>query len=241
MGRKNSIKGEYSVYRHIAPNGKVYIGVTSQDPKKRWLCGHGYDRNDYFRKAIKKYGWDNFRHDVLMSGLVKEKAAKIERFYIACFDSANPEKGFNLDTGGFIAGKHSAQTRRKISETRIARGYRSPTEGKHLSAETKKKISEANKGNHNHTVWTDEQKEKLRQSKRGENNPNYGKPMSDKCRQALLTKNSKPVEQVKDGFVIATFSNAVEAMRATGVNSTNICRVCNGRRGTAGGFEWRFA
>lgn len=25
----------YTVYRHIAPNGKMYVGITSQKPEKR--------------------------------------------------------------------------------------------------------------------------------------------------------------------------------------------------------------
>lgn len=31
----------YSVYKHTAPNGKVYIGITGKDPEKRWLNGGG--------------------------------------------------------------------------------------------------------------------------------------------------------------------------------------------------------
>ena len=237
----NKSKLEYCVYRHISPSGKVYIGVTSQEPKKRWLYGHGYDRNQYFKKAIKKYGWENFSHEVLITGLDKKTAEREERRLIAEHDSANPEKGYNLDCGGFVSGKHSEQTRRKISETRKARGYKSPTEGKHLSEETRKRISESLKGNHIHTVWTEEQKERVRQSKIGKNNPNYGKPMPEETRRALLLNHSKPVCQIKNGAVVATFLNAVEAMKATGVNSTNINRACNGKRKSAGGYQWMFA
>ena len=46
----------YSVYKHTAPNGKVYIGITSADVKDRWKNGYGYYRNEHFFKAITKYG-----------------------------------------------------------------------------------------------------------------------------------------------------------------------------------------
>lgn len=34
------LKGDYVVYKHTAPNGKCYIGVTRQNPpEKRWKNG----------------------------------------------------------------------------------------------------------------------------------------------------------------------------------------------------------
>ena len=49
----------YTVYKHITPSGKVYIGITSIKPDKRWNRGKGYKDNIYFSNAINKYGWDN--------------------------------------------------------------------------------------------------------------------------------------------------------------------------------------
>ena len=40
------MKGKtYTVYKHISPSNKVYIGITSIDPKQRWNSGHGYKSN----------------------------------------------------------------------------------------------------------------------------------------------------------------------------------------------------
>ena len=61
----------YSVYKHICPNGKVYIGITMQNPKKRWKNGAGYKNNKYFWNSIVKYGWDNICHDILYENLTK--------------------------------------------------------------------------------------------------------------------------------------------------------------------------
>ena len=64
----------YCVYKHTNKfNGKVYIGITSQQPEKRWKNGYGYEGNEYFYRAIQKYGWnDGFNHEIIVSGLTKE-------------------------------------------------------------------------------------------------------------------------------------------------------------------------
>ena len=55
----------YTVYKHISPNGKQYVGITKQDVVKRWANGEGYKNCTYFYNAIQKYGWENFQHIIL--------------------------------------------------------------------------------------------------------------------------------------------------------------------------------
>lgn len=38
----------YSVYKHTCPNNKVYIGITSRKPEKRWKNGYGYIDTEIF-------------------------------------------------------------------------------------------------------------------------------------------------------------------------------------------------
>ena len=64
----------YTVYMHVSPSNKRYIGITRQAHEKRWKSGNGYAGNDYFYKAIKKYGWNNFEHNILFSELTKTEA-----------------------------------------------------------------------------------------------------------------------------------------------------------------------
>ena len=42
----------WTVYRHISPSGKIYIGITSRDPKRRWNCGKSYEHCIKFYAAI---------------------------------------------------------------------------------------------------------------------------------------------------------------------------------------------
>lgn len=74
----------YTVYRHTSPSGKVYIGITKQKPYKRWNKGKGYINGNQplFERAILKYGWDNIKHEILLSNISKEEAKYTERYLI---------------------------------------------------------------------------------------------------------------------------------------------------------------
>lgn len=91
----------YCVYVHICKKGdnKSYVGI-SKDPKKRWRNGEGYKGQDKFYNAIKKYGWDNFAHIILLKGLTQEEAWQKEKEYIIKYDSIND--GYNVHEGGKI-------------------------------------------------------------------------------------------------------------------------------------------
>ena len=62
---------KFCVYRHIFPNGKSYIGITSKKPNQRWENGKGYSKTgqNAIYNAIKKYGWDNIKHEILFDNL----------------------------------------------------------------------------------------------------------------------------------------------------------------------------
>ena len=182
----------WTVYKHTSPNGKVYIGITGQKPKYRWNNGNGYIENKHFYSAILKYGWDNIKHDILETGLTKEQACAKEFELIAYYDSNNREKGYNNSKGGECSAlgmHHSIESRRKISEG---------NKGKHLSAETRRKIGEANKGKkpsaecirksietHKGKNLSDEHRKKIGEAEKGVNNPNYGKHPSAETRQKI--------------------------------------------------------
>ena len=78
----------YKVYKHTnKTNNKVYIGITQQKLEKRWQNGYGYKEQIYFYNAIKKYGWDNFNHELLFDNLTEEQAKAIQEraFNMLCF------------------------------------------------------------------------------------------------------------------------------------------------------------
>lgn len=154
----------YSVYMHISPSGKRYVGITKQVVKKRWK--QGYKHNPYFTNAINKYGWDNFEHIVIASGLSKEDACNMEISLISKYKSDQHDFGYNESSGGENSGtgvKHivSDETRRKMSEAHL--GQTSGMKGKHHTEESKEKNRQAHLGK----ITSDETKQKLSMSNRG--------------------------------------------------------------------------
>ena len=69
---------KYCVYKHTTPSGKVYIGITCRNPKTRWGYGSGY-KSQVFDRAIKKYGWKNIKHEIVLTGLTEQEASAKER------------------------------------------------------------------------------------------------------------------------------------------------------------------
>lgn len=96
----------------------MYVGITSQDPERRWRKGAGYPPQTLVRRAIDKYGWENVTREIIASGQTKEEAGNFERLLIEKFDLTNREIGYNLTEGGeMISGpRHTEETRKKMSE-----------------------------------------------------------------------------------------------------------------------------
>ena len=94
-----------------------------------------------------------------------------EIFWIDYFDSTNPVKGYNLESGGRANRTVSRETRKKLSN--LMKGNKIWL-GRTHSEETKKKISEGNKGR----IFSKETLRKFSEVNSGENNPNYGKQYS---------------------------------------------------------------
>lgn len=109
------------IYKHTSPSGKSYIGQTTRRlPEIRWKKGREYSTSPLILKAIEKYGWDNFTHEVLETVEANtkrelvQKLNKFEEYYIFKLNTLVPN-GYNLKTGGE---NHlvSEEVREKISK-----------------------------------------------------------------------------------------------------------------------------
>lgn len=95
------MENNYVVYMHtLKLDSRKYIGITCQNPKKRWCNGKGYQNNAYFYRSIEKYGWDNFKHDIIFEGQNKESACLKEQALIKLFNTTDDRFGFNHTPGG---------------------------------------------------------------------------------------------------------------------------------------------
>lgn len=109
---------DYKVYMHIFPNNKKYIGITRQELNKRWKNGLGYETQKLIYKAIKKYGWENIRHEVLFEKLSKELANKKEIELIVLYKTHNSKYGYNIESGGVCSKSFSNITKNKLKQAR---------------------------------------------------------------------------------------------------------------------------
>ena len=108
----------WCVYKHTTPSGKVYVGIA-KNVKHRWRGnGSGYKGSTRISNAIKKYGWDNIKHEILFSNLTKEDACQKEIDLLKQFNSTNPAVGYILLSGG-QCGLHSKETKSKIQKSNM--------------------------------------------------------------------------------------------------------------------------
>lgn len=240
---------DYCVYMHTNKiNGKKYIGITQQSVEQRWRNGRGY-KTQVFYNAIKKYGWNNFSHDVLFDGLTKEEAEQKEIELIAFYKSDNKNFGYNVSHGGNCSGTMLEETKRKISEA---------NKGKIVSEETKQKMKENNVrpmlGKHH----TDEAKAKIRQANTGKH---HSKETKHKLSQIFkgrkltpewiehrtkaqtgLKRSKETVNKIREAVSVKVicindrqiYDSLTIASEATGVNISHISQCCNKHRKSAG-------
>lgn len=237
----------YSVYMHITPSHKYYIGITCQSVKQRWRNGKGYKSNQPFFKAIQKYGWDNIEHKVVAEGLTYEQAAEMERSLIIEYDSTNKHKGYNVCYGGedgWVGVHHTEEAKRKMSEARRGRVYRV---GYHYSDESKAKMSESHKGKY-HGVPVKPKPSKRPKSgyhiseahKKRISECNTGRYRSPEVRLKMSeaqVKTKKPVRCIDTGEL---FDSQTAAMKHFGIDKTLIGRACKGINKTAKGYRFEY-
>lgn len=178
----------FTIYLLTSPSGKHYVGQTSQPIEKRWKHGTGYKSCVALNKAIQKYGWENFTHEILAVCDTGEEADELEKKFIQEYNCIVPN-GYNIDRGGNANKIMGEETKRKISEANRGRVH---------TEESRKKMSEASKGrvpwNKGKTgVYTDEARAAMSASMKGRSSPRKGVTLSEEVRQKMSeTRMGKP-------------------------------------------------
>lgn len=238
----------YTIYKHISPDGKTYIGCTGDVPEIRWR--KGYLHNDALSKDIDKYGWDNFKHDIVSSDMNETDAYALEKELIYKYQSTDPDRGYNKSVGGkvnygmirsdeykqkmsalkqgekhnFYGKHHTEESKRKMSES--SRGSNHPMYGKHLKEETKRKLSES----HKRENLSSETLTKMREAR-------LGKKLSEVTKQKISEANYRKVRCIETGVI---YDSVKQAASETGCYSTNISATCHGRQNTTAGYHWTY-
>lgn len=139
-------------------NGKRYIGQHYGEIEDSYM-GSG----NILKKAIKKYGKDNFKKEILEICTSYEQMNNAERKWISYYNAVYSNKFYNVAEGGFNSNPCAGMTerarlnrRRKLSKAATGEknhffgqhflGKDHPMYGKHHTKQSKKKMSDAKKG-----------------------------------------------------------------------------------------------
>jgi len=152
-------------------NGKTYIGKSTKDDPKYFGSGL------LLRKAIHKYGIENFKKEIICVCSSIEEMNEKEKFWI---NEYSGENSYNIATGGeggdtLTNNPNLDKIKQKISDACVGKQL-----GNKRSDETKRKMSEAGK-------------RRIR-----ENNPMYGKHHSIETKNIISLKITKFFENIEN-------------------------------------------
>ena len=216
------------IYKITNPEGKVYIGCTSDLERRE----HNYKLKKCFNQkliyeSIMFYGWEKHKFEVVE---VTEDLILKEKYWIKKLDTYN--KGLNSNKGGGGPTKHSKVTRLKISKMgSLNKGKRviSHRKGKKVSEEHKLNISMGRKGIPSHRKGkkiSEEHRLNISKGKKGLPNP----------------KNAKAILQYdKDNNLITEHSSIEQAAISVNGNPTAINNALKkGGEATSSSYIWKY-
>lgn len=231
------------IYKITSPSGKIYIGQTTNYPKRHNAYkNHKCKRQPKLFASIEKYGFINHTIEIIKECKV-EDLNYYERYYQEYYESVL--NGLNLrytattDKSGFM----SEESKKKMSDSGkgkiITEEWRKNLGlvwlGRNHTEETKKKMSDAAKGKKKspeHIAKIQATLKSMQMPKRSE---------ETKALQSLNNGKSKKVNQYDlQGNFINQFRSASQAGRELGVKSSNISSCALGKIKTGGGFIWKY-
>lgn len=198
-------------------NNKVYIGKTINENHRK--IQHKTSKyKDHFHNAIRKYGFDNFKYNVLFRFKSNNKSNVdcvlniLEKYFIKKYDSYN--NGYNSTLGG------------------------DGNQNKHLTQQWKNNISKSLLGNKRRKgiKFTEEQRLRLKERKR----PTITEESIQKRREKYF---KKVFQYTLDGTLINVYKSVQDAAKSLNSNKivhTGIAAACRGIRKTAYGYKWSY-
>ncbi len=141
-------------------NGKKYIG-SSRYGKKGWKSYLGSGK--LLKKAIAKYGPENFKREILAEAETQERLIELENYYLEKFNVQEDRNFYNLQSRAYaskgFSGKSHSKERNELMSSML-KGKKRPKEvvdkfsksltGRSLSEDHKANVGEASK-----KMWSD--------------------------------------------------------------------------------------
>lgn len=178
-------------YIYVRPNlinGKKYVGqvttIRFKARQNRWNNLNQPYAGPAINNARAKYGIEAFGFEILKECDDKE-LDYWEKYYVKELNTKAPY-GYNLTDGGegMTGYTLSEETKKKMSDAQ--KGEKNYMYGKHLSEEAKKKISDSNKGktpwNKGKTnIYSEEYKKKISEAKKGKHHSEETRKKLSEC------------------------------------------------------------
>ena len=246
----------------------MYVGQTvhGEEPNQRWRNGKGYESQQRFYNAIKKYGWDGFDHEVAASNLTKSEANNFERLLIKTLKTNSGKYGYNSTDGGGQLGRSEGYRlseeskgvlREKLKKRYLENNldtdglkkplcqpvYQFTTDGLFVGKYYSIKEAERKTGISDSTIH-------YCATGCGKHAGGYiflFKENVDDINRRVIEyqkneslKGEKIVQLSLDGKYINEWGSAFSAGKQLNINYKNINSVCRNKRNKAGGFKWMY-
>ena len=276
-------------------NGKKYVGKCHRKPEKTKSY---YGSGNLIKLAIKKYGKENFKKEIIEQNLNVDNIYETEQYWIKEMNCKSPI-GYNLCDGGKGMMNPSDETRKKMSESRKGKycgkrhwnyggqmteetikkisdavkiglighivsdetknkisdankkyvGELCPSFGRKHTIESRKKMSESQKGRKNSLERIEKQRlkmigrkasqeTKMKMSESQKNRPSVSDETKIKMSQSTFKVSVHQIDKITNE-IINTFESISEAAMKTGCNIKHISSCINGNRKSNGGYKWR--
>lgn len=185
------------IYKATSPSGRCYIGQTTNlknrinQHKNISFNENCTDFDTKFHKAIRKYGIQNFKWEVILDEIPICLLDDLEIEYIREYNSY--KDGYNSTIGGEkgnLGISLSQETKNKISQTLM---------GHKVNLITKEKIGKANSVSNKGKKFSLEHCEKISNSHKGDKHPMYGKKHSEETKRKQSESRRKFLEAKKNG------------------------------------------
>jgi group I intron endonuclease len=230
--------GIYTIRNKV--NNKIYIGasidVVARMAAHKKLLSYGCHHSETLQHDYSASGMDSFLFEILEECdecILYDR----EMFWISKFKSCDGEYGYNKTKGG-QGNRCNEDTRLKISNSLIGHGCSEETR-RRIGIKTKLRTQGKNNPFYGRK-HSDETKKYL-------SDINRGKKLSlETCLKKSASYNyeahNKPIQQKSlDGTPIKDWISATNASRTLNIERRNIQSCCRGRRKSAGGYKWIYA
>lgn len=199
----------------------IYLTTNLINNNKYIGKHHGELDDDYLgsgtllKQAIKKYGKENFKREILFISKTAEENSQKEKEFIKVFNAVEDRNFYNIHEGGDGGNTRAGWTeeQKALYSKKLSiknSGKENPRYGVKLTEETKNKIRQNRDTSY---MKTEEYRKNMSKAVSGEKNGMYGKHHTEESKQ-LMSKNSKgKTSGNKNGMYGKSGNNAINGKK----------------------------